>query len=32
MDNLRRPNIDGNGKADVLLWGGPGYMVLMEAP
>ena len=23
---------DGNGKADVLLWGGPGYMVLMEAP
>jgi len=28
----RRPDIDGNGKADVLLWGGPGYMVLMEAP
>jgi hypothetical protein len=28
----RRVDIDGNGKADVLLWGGPGYMVLMEAP
>jgi len=27
-----RPDIDGNGKADVLLLAGRGYMVLMEAP
>jgi hypothetical protein len=28
----KRPDLDGNGKADVLLWTRLGYMVLMEAP
>ena len=28
----KRPDMDGNGKADVLLWTGRGYIVLMEAP
>jgi len=27
-----RPDLDGNGKADVLLWTRRGYIVLMEAP
>ncbi len=27
----QRPDLDGNGKADVLLWTGCGYIVLMEA-
>ena len=28
----KRRDLDGNGKADVLLWTGRGYTVLMEAP
>ncbi|MDP6546223.1 MAG: PQQ-binding-like beta-propeller repeat protein [Phycisphaerae bacterium] len=28
----QRPDLDGNGKADVLLLAGSGYVVLMEAP
>ena len=28
----QRPDLDGNGKADVLLWTGRRYVVLMEAP
>jgi hypothetical protein len=28
----QRPDIDGNGKADTLIWAGHGYLVLMEAP
>ena len=28
----KRPDLDGNGKADVLLWTGRGYIVLMESP
>jgi len=28
----KRPDLDGNGKADVLLWTGGRYIVLMEAP
>jgi len=28
----KRPDLDGNGKADVLLWTRRGYIVLMEAP
>ena len=27
-----RPDLDGNGKADVLLWTHKRFMVLMEAP
>jgi hypothetical protein len=28
----KRADLDGNGKADTLLWTGHGYIVLMEAP
>jgi hypothetical protein len=27
-----RPDLDGNGKADLLLWTRRGYMLLLEAP